>query len=105
MLSYRNILAYWADLLEHYGAAQIFAPRLHPSAIPVKELVITHSHQGGRISHYKRRQPNGRLVESEVTQQANADYELRGELARESARIRAEEAAASEIAQRESSGE
>ena len=38
LLSYENVLAYWADLLAHYAPLQTFAPRLDPRAVPASRL-------------------------------------------------------------------
>lgn len=36
LLSYDNVLAYWADLLAHYGRLQTFSPAKAPTAVPAR---------------------------------------------------------------------
>ncbi len=38
LLSYENVLAYWADLLEHYAALQTFVPKVDARAVPASRL-------------------------------------------------------------------
>ena len=38
LLSYENVLAYWADLLEHYAALQTFMPHVDARAVPASRL-------------------------------------------------------------------
>ena len=38
LLSPESVLAYWADLLDHYAALQTFTPRLDPTAVPASRL-------------------------------------------------------------------
>ena len=39
LLSHENVLAYWADLIEHYAALQTFTPQVDTRAVPASRLL------------------------------------------------------------------